>query len=220
MSIGASARARVGRGGGGGSLLAGVRVPETVLGVLLVAGSALGGLVWYRSATAPQTVVVAAGDLPRGHVLTAADLRAATVSGTEGITLITGDDARRLLGQAVRVDLAAGTPLTPAVVAETAPLDPGEALVATAVGPGEYPPSLAAGDLVRIVVTADPETGAVSSDGGTERPAGMADEVAEVWELAEPTDVDPHAVVTLRVSLELATRVAEAASVRLIQVEG
>jgi Flp pilus assembly protein CpaB len=213
MSVGASARARVGRGGGSGSLLAGVRVPETVLGVLLVAGSALGGLVWYRSATAPQTVVVAAGDLPRGHVLTAADLRAATVSGVEGITLVAGDEARGLIGQAVRVDLSAGTPLTPAVVAETAPLDPGEALVATAVGPGQYPPSLAAGDLVRVVVIAE------SADAGSASNA-MADEVAEVWELDEPTDVDPHAVVTLRVSLELATGIAGAASVRLIQVEG
>jgi Flp pilus assembly protein CpaB len=215
MSVGASARARVGRGGGSGSLLAGVRVPETVLGVLLVAGSALGGLVWYRSATAPQTVVVAAGDLPRGHVLTAADLRAATVSGAEGITLVAGDEARGLIGQAVRVDLSAGTPLTPAVVAETAPLDPGEALVATAVGPGEYPPSLAAGDRVRVVVIAD----AAEDDTGVASIA-VADEVAEVWELDEPTDVDPHAVVTLRVSLELATGIAGAASVRLIQVEG
>jgi Flp pilus assembly protein CpaB len=215
MSIGASTRARVGRGGGGGSLLAGVRVPETVLGVLLVAGSALGGLVWYRSATAPQTVVVAAGDLPRGHVLTAADLRAATVSGAEGITLVAGDEARGLIGQAVRVDLAAGAPLTPAVVAETAPLDPGEALVATAVGPGEYPPSLAAGDRVRVVVIAD----AAEDDTGVASIA-VADEVAEVWELDEPTDVDPHAVATLRVPLDLATRIAGAASVRLIQVEG
>jgi hypothetical protein len=219
MSIGASARARAGRGGSGGSLLAGVRVPETVLGVLLVAGSALGGLVWYRSATAPQTVVVAAGDLPRGHVLTAADLRAATVSNADGITLVTGDDARQLLGRVVRVDLVAGTPLTPAIVAEAAPLDPGEALVAASVGPGEYPPSLAAGDLVRVVVMAAPDLGA-APDGTVEVTTEVADETAEVWELVEPTDVDPHAVATLRVPLELASRIAAAASVRLIQVEG
>lgn len=217
MSIGASARARTDRGGGTSSLLAGVRVPETVLGVLLVAGSALGGLVWYRSATAPQTVVVAAGDLPRGHVLTAADLRAATVSGAEGITLVAGTDARELIGQAVRVDVGAGTPLTPAVVGDMAPLDRGEALAATSVGPGHYPPSLAAGDLVRVVVVADPAAAAPVADTVATL---MAEEVAEVWELAEPTDGDPHAVVTLRVSLELAMRIASAASVRLIQVEG
>lgn len=214
-SLGVLARARsgVGRTRGRGAGVAGVRVPEVVVGVMLVVGCALGGVLWFRSATDPRTVVVAAGELPRGHVIAAEDLGAATVSAAEGISLIAGADADELLGRVLQIDLEPGEPITPAVVGDSDPLGPGEALLATSVGPGEYPPSLSPGDAVRVVVV--PEVGADEVSDST-----VTDRNVMVWAVEAPTEVEPRAVVTLRLPFDLAAEIAVAASVRLVQVGG
>jgi hypothetical protein len=181
--------------------------------LLLVAGGALGAVLWYTSATAEETVVVAARDLPRGHVITADDLRPATVTGADGIALLSGADASVLLGQVLTVDVPAAAALTPSMVTERPPLAEGEGLFSLALAAGEAPAELMPFDLVRLVaITNDPL--------GTSTEPAVLEATAEVWSVLPPTEYDPSTLVTLRGPVDLAAQVAAADQVRLVMVAG
>lgn len=100
----------------------------------------LAGLLWfggnlYLSGEAQRvSVVMAAVDVPRGTVLTAAMLGTAEVPrGTEGTYLLQADLA---VGRVARVDVLAGTALVPRMLAEEPP-PPGRLLPAgTVLTPG------------------------------------------------------------------------------------
>lgn len=188
-----------------------LRLPELALGLLLVAGGALGAVLWYTSATAEETVVVAARDLPRGHVITAADLRPATVTGAEGIALVSGADASMLLGQVLTVDVPAAAALVPSMVTDRPPLADGEGLFSLALSAGQAPAELSPFDVVRLVATTnDPLGGRSEPD--------ILEAAAEVWSVLPPTEYDPSTLVTLRGPIELAAVVAAADHVRLVMV--
>jgi hypothetical protein len=189
-----------------------VRMPELVVGVVLVVGAALGAVLWHGAVTSGDTVVVAARDVPRGAVLTADDLAPVEVRGASGLDLVPGASAAELVGRITLVDVAAGTPWSPGLLGEIAPLQADEALVALAVAPGEAPPDLSAGDLVKVVVV---------TPGNLDAPATaeLRSATATVWQLVPPGELGPDAVVTLRVPLTEAVVVSAAEEVRLVRVE-
>lgn len=187
------------------------RLPEVVLGVLLVAGCALAAVLWQQHANTTTTIVVAGRPIARGSVITADDLRGAQIGG-ETDAMIAGDSAQTLLGQIALVDIAANVPLSPTLVTDEQPLGTDEALTSMALEPGQVPPDLAPNDHVRIIVTAPSDSlGATAST--------LLDAEAVVWSVgASPDGIS--VIVTVRGPLSLSTEIATAASVRLARVDG
>ncbi|MCU1399851.1 MAG: putative rane protein [Acidimicrobiales bacterium] len=187
------------------------RVPEVMLGLMLVAGCALAAVVWQRSANSTTTIVVARRVIARGSLITAEDLRGAEVGGETG-AMIAGSDAQLLVGQAAVVDIDAGVPLTRALVIDTPPLGIGEALTSVALAPGDLPPDLAAGDHIKLVITVDGASGERAT-------SSLVDDEAIVWAVDEAAD-GISTVVTLRGPIGLATQIAAASDVRLVRIVG
>ena len=170
-------------------------------------GGAAGVVVWQRQVTEPRTVVVAARDLSRGHVVSADDLRPATLMGAQGVKVIPTAQAASLVGGVLTVDVAASSLMSTDVVEHRPLPTPGEALVSVALRPGEAPPDVAALDQVDVItVRLDPL--------GT-APPDIAVHRGEVWAVQPPTDLDPTMVVTLRTADEVLERVTLADRVRL-----
>lgn len=194
----------------------GVRVPEAVLGLVLVVGGALGALLWHRSATATSLVTTLATDVGRGDELTAAALVPLEVGSADALGLVPWTAAGDLVGRRVVTDLTAGTPLLPALVTVGVPLAEGEALAAVKVGAGSYPADLAPGDLVDAVAVPTAVT-------GTDMPGPpLVLASAAVVHAVEPMgDADLSEVVTLRLPEDAARALGAAAGpVRLVRVAG
>lgn len=187
------------------------RVPEVVVGVLLVAGCALAAVLLSQSGNATSTVVVAARPVARGSTIVADDLRGAQMSGTTE-AMIGGDDAKLLLGRVALVDIAAGTPFSQAIAAAADPLAPDEALTSMSLDPGQLPPDLSPNDRVRMIVTSVPDATGVAV-------TTLLVDVATVWSVVAAPD-GLHTIVTLRGPISLSSEVAAAAKVQLARIEG
>jgi hypothetical protein len=99
----------------------------------------------------------------------------------------------------------------PKIDAQDSRLMSGEALIAIAVDPGNFPPSLLVGDTVRVVVTP-------SSDGsGSVR---SLKELTVVQSVMPPADMGTQFVVTVRAPEILATAIAASGPLHLSIVKG
>lgn len=130
-----------------------LRLPMLILGLLLVLACAVVFAAVLTQVGRQQQVLVLADGVTPGHVLTASDLRLATVSqGTSGIDFIGAAQENSVIGRPVAVALPAGQPLVTSDLGSPMPAQ-GEAVVAVLVKPGQAPPSLAPGASVWIVIT-------------------------------------------------------------------
>ena len=136
-----------------------------VLGVCVAAACALGFAVALSSVGAQTQVLVAARDVPAGHVFTADDLRIATVSST-GLSLRPASDEGSVVGHVAAARVPAGAPLVNADVG-AADLPAGEAVVAILCHPGQFPPDLASGQRVHLVADAAATSAPADSTGPT-----------------------------------------------------
>jgi hypothetical protein len=108
---------------------------------------------------------------------------------------------------------AGGEPVTssPTVDIQNSALMAGEAFIAIAVEPGNFPPSLATGDTVQVVVTPSNDgTGTVHS----------LKETTIVQSVTPPTDMGTQYVVTVRAPESLATAIAASGPLHLSIVKG
>jgi hypothetical protein len=155
------------------------RTPELVVGVLLVAGGALASLVLATSGRERTPVVALAGDVSRGEVIAEDDLTTVHVGSDASIAHTAEDEAATLVGRVAVSDLAAGTVLTPELVAAPAELvGPGEGTVGLSLEAGQVPSlRLAPGDRVSVVAGADAASGRES---GTVARAGVVVAVEEI----------------------------------------
>jgi hypothetical protein len=185
------------------------RAPEVVVGVLLVAGCALGALLWQRSANDTVAVIVANRPIPRGAVISATDLRGAQMGGETGALLPTGI-ADQIVGRVAAVDIEAAVPLSRSLLAAADPLGVDEALTSLSLSDGELPPDLAVDDPVRIVVTARPDASGLADTSLLEQPA-------TVWSV-EPARDGVSTIVTLRGPLSLTTAIVAATSVAVVRI--
>jgi hypothetical protein len=105
-------------------------------------------------------VSVLARPLPRGTVLTPADLAVAQVAADPGIALVPADRSDELVGRTLLASLPAGTPMVPDLLGpRSLEFDAGSRTVGLELAPGGYPtPALAAGDTVSVVLTTDAGT--------------------------------------------------------------
>lgn len=131
-------------------------IPWVVLGVLLVAGSALGFTVLGRSDQRGTAALILGSPVDAGEAITEADLRVVHIDGAASGTV--GPERRtELIGRLALVDLAAGSVLSDGVVASSPVLEDGRALVAISIDPSTAPiAGLRQGDAVMAVRTPGP----------------------------------------------------------------
>jgi hypothetical protein len=202
-----------------------VRLPEVIIGVFLVAGSALGALVWHSSNSATTPALVLAADVQRGHVFTAGDFAAASVR-SEGVRLIRFADREKMIGRIAAVDLRIADPITETVAVTLLPIDTDQALISRRLEAGEFPDAIAPGSTVRIVIVdADPSP----SSGASADPAApgaapselSTDSIIATVEDVRPGETSADTVIlTLRLLNVYADAVASAPEIRLVQVRG
>ncbi len=189
------------------------RVPEMLLGLLLVIGGSLGGVLVFQRSNDRVVVVGTSRELTRGTVLSRSDVTALEV-GALPVGATTGaEDAGSLIGQRLLVDLPAGVPIPPHVVTADAILGPSEALIPVALDRGAVPSGLTRGDIVRVVISCPNQ--------GIEAPTPQVlGDVIEVFDISVSEDFGDSVQVTLRANADVAVDLARAERVQLMKVSG
>lgn len=192
-----------------------MRLPELLVGLVLVGAFGLGAVLWRSAGDARLPVAVLLAPVARGAVLAEADLRPAEVALGDGVRAVAWADRARLVGKTAVADLPAGAVLVDALVADQAALGAGEALVGLKLGPGGYPAGdLRAGDPVTVVGAMT----AGATDAGAAAPATITAS-ATVWAITDLTDQEASVLVTLRLAEADAARVSALADqVRVVRV--
>ncbi|MEM9565362.1 MAG: SAF domain-containing protein [Actinomycetota bacterium] len=186
------------------------RLPEVLVGTLLVAVFALAGAWFYSTSTARVGYLAFRQNVDRGDVVERADLIVYQVATDAPIVAMRASELDEIVGKVALVDLRQGTLATAQHVAEAADILPGWGVVGLDLGPGEIPSfSLRPGDRVRVV-----DVGDASSDGPT-----VLAEAAEIVEVAQGNGRGLFIAVTLEAAPGDRVVVAAArGDVRLVQV--
>jgi SAF domain len=137
-----------------------VRLAWMLAGVVLIAGSALGFGVVAQQMAQRRPVVVISRPLPRGAVVTSADLAVAQVAADPGVALVPAGRSGDLVGRTLLTSLPAGALVTTELLGPAGlKFDDGSRTVGLELEPGGYPtPALSAGDRVSVVLTTDSGT--------------------------------------------------------------
>lgn len=190
-----------------------VQVPQLVVAVLVVAVSALAGVVVFSQASAREPVLALANPVERDQVLAAEDLQVVYVASEDPVATVSADALGSLVGRLAVADLEEGTIVTPAFFVDRELVAPGEGVVGLALSPGEYPTlRLAPGDAVDVIATG----GALGETGGVLASGAVVFEVADLG-------TQGTRFVSLRMPADSAADVARAAAagtVRLVLVGG
>ncbi|HEU0089854.1 MAG TPA: SAF domain-containing protein [Pseudonocardiaceae bacterium] len=130
----------------------GGRIPYLVVGVLLVVVCTAGVVLTIVQVSQRTPVLALARPVGVGQVLAAGDLRQVSVSMDASLDVLPASRVQAVLGKPVAYSLPAGTLLSAAAVGT--PQDPpqGQGVVAVAAQPGQFPPELAPGTTVSIIV--------------------------------------------------------------------
>lgn len=203
-----SMRQRLSRQATSSTLRRRVRLPELAVGTALVVTGAVGSVLWATRAP-DQRVLVAARDLRRGEVVDGSTLRWAAISGDRIVGLT---DPGALKGLVITGDIAAGSPLVAAHVRPARVVAADEVGVGVSLERGTYPPDLAEGDEVQLVVTR-----AADATGGSAE-SMVIDSTARVYRIDEAdTAVDGRVVIGLVVKQVDVLTIASADRVHLVR---
>ncbi len=169
--------------------------------VLLIVGFALTGGLLVSGAGGKTEVLVAAGSVPAGHALTAADVRATSVAGD--VRAIRAGDLATVLGQSAAVGLVPGQLLNRDMLTTATVPAPDQAMIGLSLAPGQFPADgLAVGDQVLAVMI--PAAGGSSPDAAV---TARALTTAEVFGLRSDPSSGGDTLVTLIVPLTMANQV-------------
>ncbi len=134
-----------------------VRMPELVIGVMVMTAFALGAVMWHLSAVDKSPALAVVGSVERGETISASHVHVVYVASDNALARLTEADLNTVVGRVALVDLAPGTLLTRSVVADRPALEDGDGIVGLSLEPGGYPAmGLSPGDLVNVVRTVDP----------------------------------------------------------------
>jgi len=180
------------------------------LGVLLVVGSALTFYAISNRLSAHRQILAVTHAVTVGEVFGAGDFTFVTVSvDTGGLQFISQADESTVIGRQAAVPIPAGAPLVQQDIGPPAPAS-GLATIGVLCKPGQYPPSLAAGDHVDVIDSGVP-TGV--SGGSSSSPTTSAPIAAVVTAVDAPADTATNGeVVSLQVSAVDVAAVARAAA--------
>jgi Flp pilus assembly protein CpaB len=169
--------------------------------VLLIVGFALTGGLLVSNAAGKTEVLVAAGPVPAGHVVTAGDLRAVSVAG--GVRAIPAADLSTVVGRTAAVALVGGQLLNRDMLTEAAVPGAGQAMVGLALGPGRLPADgLAPGDRVQAIAVPNAAAAGASLDA----PRVLA--IGEVFAVRADAASGGDTLITLLVPTDAAGRLA------------
>jgi hypothetical protein len=167
------------------------RIPELAVGVLLVGLGAIAVLVLTSADDTPTEVVVLAADVSRGDLIKPDDLSSVGITANAPVAVVAAESADALIGMVATTDLAAGSFLTDAHVAERSSVPRGFVLLGMRLTAGAYPSSqLRAGGRVDVLeLPAEDPT----SDPDAEETASAAHLLVGSVEVtrAQPLGVDP-----------------------------
>lgn len=181
------------------------------LGASLIVAAALGAAVLVGYSTSTVAVLALSGDLERGQMLTAADLRVVEMTPVPGLDWLAADEQDRLIGSAAAGPLVAGQLVVPSMfVSRPAAIGEGHVLTAIALRPGDIPDSVQPGDLVRLHLLDGSATGGFDSAGGgvasvsgITLDSGVLGE-AVVWAVAESVAGDLIVSLLVNDAMEMA----------------
>jgi len=180
----------------------------------------------YSSANHQTPSLIVVQTIQEGQRISGTDLGQASVAISGGVTPIPVASAPLLAGKRAAVTIPAGSLLTLADVAGSAPIAAGEAVVGMALKDGEYPSAgVESGDQVMIVQSASPGapatatatdtgSGSGSQDGGGSA-TGVLVPQATVFDVGPPSANSSNGaslLVSVEVSTTLAAEVSTAAS--------
>ncbi|QYN26556.1 hypothetical protein K1T34_47770 [Amycolatopsis sp. DSM 110486] len=186
-------------------------MPHLVAGVLLVVVCVGGSLWWAGNNAHREPVLAVARPVALGHVLVPTDLRSVDVSPAAGVMVIPAGQASSVVGRPMATSLGSGALLTPDAVGAAA-IPVGRAVVAVGLEPGQFPPELAAGAAVAVVVTAAGTPGA-----GDQATAPGTSWLATILGVA-PAGADSSCVVSLELDTASAAQLAQASAAQLALV--
>jgi len=127
-------------------------VPHLLVGALLVLACAAGVVLWSLAAGQRQRVLAVARPVPVGHVLSTADLREVSIAADPGVSTVAASQAPAVVGRMMATSLPAGSLLNPEVLGAALVPAPGQAITALALKAGAFPPELAPGARVAVVL--------------------------------------------------------------------
>lgn len=130
----------------------GIRVPQLLLSLLVVAVFSLLAVWWQASTTARIPVLALANDVEVGVPLTRSDLTEVYINSDVPTAHESPDFADLFVGVRPVVNLDAGTVITGTMFRSSTALAPNEALVGVRVTGDEAPSGLVAGDQVQVLV--------------------------------------------------------------------
>jgi hypothetical protein len=140
-------------------------VPYLLLGVLLVLACVGGFTLISLNAGDRQAVLAVARTVALGQVLTTEDLRRVDVAVDPVVAVVGADQAATVVGRPMATSLSVGALLTPDSVGDAVVPTAGQAIVALAVKPGQFPPEVAAGARVSVVLVPGPSATASNPPG-------------------------------------------------------
>lgn len=130
------------------------RLPEVLVGLLLVAGCTLGAVVTWTNTNGRSPVLMVARPVAPGAVLGEADVATVGVAADDGLVTLPAAALPEVLGRAARVPLSAGTLLSQDVLAAGSAVPEGSSVVGLALEPGAFPTrELRSGDVVQVIGT-------------------------------------------------------------------
>lgn len=194
-----------------------VRVPELVVGVLVVVVFALGAVLWHLSAVDKSPALAVVGTVERGDVIAADDLRVVYAASDDSVARLDEAQMSQVVGRVAAVDLAPGTLISRSLVAERPTVAADEGVVGLALEPGGYPAmGLSPGDRVNVVRTVDPTV--TSADGG-DGPEVVIARDATVFAVEElPSDRRLISILAPEGDAEAVAAAAGSGSLRLVLV--
>jgi hypothetical protein len=188
------------------------RLSEVALGVVVIAVCALGVVLWQRSTTSTEAVLVLGRSVRAGEELRADALRVEDVHVGALVGHVAAADSRRIVGKTATADLPAGTLVTDALFVGRPPVPAGSTVVAAALVPGQFATfELRPGQAVTAIrtggatATAQPDAGAVLA-------------AATVYEVRALDDTSGTVVVSLLVPEATAPAVASAAAAKSLSL--
>lgn len=185
-----------------------VKTPLLLMAILLTVLFALAAVWFYTVSTVRTEILILAGDVARGEVIESSDLMITYIGTDDPVVAIPPSMSDTVVGRRALIDMFSGQIVHSGMVADTADVPDGQGVVAMRLERGSYPPVLAVGDSVDVVV-------AVNSP-----PAVVAGTVVDIRLPDSSTSSDPTVVVSIQLPLDSSGLVAAAAldrSVALVQ---
>ncbi|PKV95540.1 MULTISPECIES: hypothetical protein [Amycolatopsis] len=129
------------------------RVPYLLLGVVLVIACAAAAVIVSMQLDNRQPVLVLARPVTVGHLLSGQDFRQLSVSSDVGLDAVPAAESSTVVGRPVAFSLPAGALLTRGSLGPPAIPVAGQAVAAVALKAGQFPPALAPGARVAVLVS-------------------------------------------------------------------